>query len=352
MPFNNEEAYDMLMLLGECRQNFRAAERLYAERFPYRPQQSRHVFSRLACRVKRFGVVRPHHNIRHRIKRTVQDNRTAEVIAGVELYPHLSVRDMAREFDITKSSVQRILKENKFYAYHVNLCQELRDQDFNNRLQFCNWLLGQTQFFHRNILWTDEATFKSNGQLNLHNAHYWSEVNPHWMVEMNNQNLWSLNVWCGILGDTIIGPFYFDGTLNGRRYAEFLAGTLQHDLLGDIPLAIRRRLWLQQDGCPAHYAAVSRAICDQKFPGRWIGRGGCVAWPARSPDLTPLDFYLWGRLKNLVYKHRPTTKEEMKNRIQEACQNLSAREILNAVDSVRLRLEKCVAQNGRQFEHL
>jgi hypothetical protein len=36
--------------------------------------------------------------------------------------------------------------------------------------------------------------------------------------------------------------------------------------------------------------------------GRWIGRGGPIAWPPRSPDLTPLDIFLWGYVKNTVYQ--------------------------------------------------
>ena len=47
-----------------------------------------------------------------------------------------------------------------------------------------------------------------------------------------------------------------------------------------------------QDGAPAHFARAPREVLDRWFPGRWIGRGGAVRWPARSPDLTPLDFYL------------------------------------------------------------
>ena len=38
------------------------------------------------------------------------------------------------------------------------------------------------------------------------------------------------------------------------------------------------------------------------YPGLWIGKGGPVAWPPRSPDLTLLDFFLWGHIKSLVYK--------------------------------------------------
>lgn len=32
----------------------------------------------------------------------------------------------------------------------------------------------------------------------------------------------------------------------------------------------------------------------------WVGRGGPVHWLARSPDLSPLDCFLWGHMKPLV----------------------------------------------------
>ncbi|KAJ4439475.1 hypothetical protein ANN_07599 [Periplaneta americana] len=43
-----------------------------------------------------------------------------------------------------------------------------------------------------------------------------------------------------------------------------------------------------------HYANHVRALLDDTFPDRWIGRGGPTPWPSRSPDMTPLDFFLWG----------------------------------------------------------
>ena len=33
----------------------------------------------------------------------------------------------------------------------------------------------------------------------------------------------------------------------------------------------------------------------------WIGHGGTMCWPVRSPNLSYLDFYLWGHMKTLVY---------------------------------------------------
>jgi hypothetical protein len=37
-----------------------------------------------------------------------------------------------------------------------------------------------------------------------------------------------------------------------------------------------------------------RSYLDETLPGQRIGRRGSVEYPPRSPDLTPLDFYLWG----------------------------------------------------------
>ncbi|KOC60757.1 hypothetical protein WH47_06903 [Habropoda laboriosa] len=34
----------------------------------------------------------------------------------------------------------------------------------------------------------------------------------------------------------------------------------------------------------------ARTVLDRMIKERWIGRRGTVRWPARSPDLTPLDF--------------------------------------------------------------
>jgi hypothetical protein len=47
------------------------------------------------------------------------------------------------------------------------------------------------------------------------------------------------------------------------------------------------------------------------FPGKWIGRNGPVAWPPRSPDLNPIDFYVWCPVKNEVHSTPVTTVDEL-----------------------------------------
>ena len=53
---------------------------------------------------------------------------------------------------------------------------------------------------------------------------------------------------------------------------------------------------------------------NEKFPNRWIGHKGSVTWPVRSSDLTSLDYFLWGTLKDMVYKEQPTTSHDMQQR--------------------------------------
>lgn len=152
--------------------------------------------------------------------------------------------------------------------------------------------------------------------------HYWSAENPHWLREVQHQGRWSLNVWCGIIGDRIIGPYFFDQALTSNRFLEFLNNDLPI-LLEDVPLATRRTMFLQLDGCPAHYSINVRNHINGTFRERWIGKGSLFPWLARSPDLTCLDFYLWGRLKDIVFQ----TRMDMENRIRNSIRQLSVVEI-------------------------
>ncbi|GFY05206.1 uncharacterized protein TNCV_2206521 [Trichonephila clavipes] len=62
----------------------------------------------------------------------------------------------------------------------------------------------------------------------------------------------------------------------------------------------------QQDGAPSHGHVSIRDWLNITVPNQWIGPKeppdkACIAWPPRSPDLTPCDFYLWGVIKACVH---------------------------------------------------
>lgn len=180
--------------------------------------------------------------------------------------------------------------------------------------------------------------------------HYWASENPHWMRIVQNQHPWSVNTWCGIVGDRIIGPHFFEGPINGEMYNDFLINNLP-EMLNSIEIQ-QEHIWFQQDGAPPHFARQVRETLNLTFRDRWIGREGPVNWPARSPDLTPLDFFLWGFIKGKVMATAPTTREDMRERIRQACNSVTP-EMLNRVRNCCIkRISKCLEVDGHHFEPL
>lgn len=108
-------------------------------------------------------------------------------------------------------------------------------------------------------------------------------------------------------------------------------------------------MWLQNDGCPAHYAVSVRNYLNNEYPDRWIGRLGPMLWPPRSPDLNPLDFFYWGCIKEKVYDKSVNTIEELRARIQEAARKILP--LLGKSSFIR-RCRACIAARGEHFEHL
>ncbi|XP_069679831.1 uncharacterized protein [Periplaneta americana] len=180
--------------------------------------------------------------------------------------------------------------------------------------------------------------------------HYWSTVNPHWMREVALQIQWGFNVWAGILCDHLIGPFFYDGRLTGDRYIHFL----QHELptLLEVPLQIRITMWYQHDGSPPHSALRVMDHLNDTYPEQWIGWYRPVDWVARSPDLTPLDFFSWGYLKNIVYQEQPMTPQQLRERIILACHDITPAMLQWVRLAMMVRFRTCIRQQDGQFEYL
>lgn len=340
---------DILLVLGECHRNYHAASRVYRDRYPERQQHPNHSVIRKLERKARqghFGRQRAHHEYDE------NDPRVLVILAAIHLDRHTSSRIMARELGIPRTTILRILKKVKYHPYHITLTQALSIDDMQLRVQFCLWaqqmIRADPNFFYY-VMFSDESTFKNNGELNRHNCHYWSDVNPHWHRQVDNQHRWSIHVWCGIINGYLIGPYFFNDNVNGGNFLALLRNHLPQ-LLEDVDLHTRQRMWIQLDGTPPHYAVIVRNYLNQQFTDRWIGRNGPVPWPPRSPDLTSPDFYLWGYIKNVVYEYAPTTREDMMERIRVACRNVPRAVLLNTVRNFEERLALCIQVNGNNFE--
>jgi len=83
------------------------------------------------------------------------------------------------------------------------------------------------------------------------------------------------------------------------------------------------QLWIifQQDGVPPHWGSHVCRFLDATFPNKWTGRDGPTSWPPRSPDITPLDFFLWVYVKDKVFSTPVPDITNLKARITRFCYN-------------------------------
>jgi hypothetical protein len=86
------------------------------------------------------------------------------------------------------------------------------------------------------------------------------------------------------------------------------------------------------------------------FPGRWVGRDGQIPWPPRSPDITPLNFFLFGYVKDIVYKTPVTSLDELKLRIVAVIETVTPQMLENTWRETEYRLDILRATKGMHIE--
>jgi len=103
-----------------------------------------------------------------------------------------------------------------------------------------------------------------------------------------------------------------------------------------------------------HFTLGMWEYLNESFPNRWLGSGGPVAWPPRSPDLTPLDYYLRGHMKTLVYETNVDSRAALRHRIFAAAEHIRNHpdNMKSATQSLLMRAENWIATGGGHFEHL
>ena len=287
----------------------------------------------------------------------VSEEHVERIHDAFQRSPRKSTREASRELAIPQTTVWRVLKSRlHMKPYKLSLVQALNNDDKKMRRAFCESMLEMVEddetMFSR-LIFSDEATFHLSGAVNRHNVRIWGKDHPHETVEHQRDSP-KVNVFCAVSQDRVYGPFFFEGnTVTGQAYLEMLQNWLFTLLQADSNDFI-----FQQDGAPPHWHLGVRAFLNENMPQRWIGRRGAkdlalCAWPARSPDLTVCDFFLWGYVKDKVYvPPLPANIDDMKARITAAIKTVD-RDILRRVwDEFSYRLDVVRAAAGGHIEHL
>lgn len=354
MSLTETERINLLMMrgYGDRVRSYDEVVHLFNDTFPDRPPISKSTVCRTVQRFLDTGNVKDRPRSGRPLSAT-DENTSIEVLQSFIEEPHTSTRTAAINHGISHFSVLKVLKQNHYHPYKVRLVQELSEDDFDRRVEFCETMMDryvQEPNFLAKIVFSDEATFTLHGDVSRHNCRYWSDDNPHWMRESHTQKPEKVNVWAGIVGNHIVGPFIINGNLNGVTYELMLRETIIPALRAVLGRSYNT-VWFQQDGAPPHYALQVRALLDREFRNRWIGRRGAIEWPPRSPDLNPLDFFLWGYLKQRVFLTKPANTEELIHRITEETRQIPPEMIQKVIEGFYHRLGYCQEKLGQHFEH-
>ncbi|GFV84019.1 DUF4817 domain-containing protein [Trichonephila clavipes] len=113
-----------------------------------------------------------------------------------------------------------------------------------------------------------------------------------------------------------------------------------------------QELWFQQDGATCHTARATIDLLKDTFDDRLISRFGPVNWPPRSCDLTPLDYFLWGYVKSLVYADKPQTLDHLEDNIRCVIADIRPQMLEKVIENWTSRLDYIRASHGSDMPEI
>ena len=209
MTLTNEQRVKAIQLNYQNNNNGAKTARLLSDEYNIPRVQSQNIKS-LIRKFESTGSVRDAQRAGRPVVATSleKSNELQELLLHT---PQKSSRRLSAELAISDRSVCRILKKLKMRPYIPRVLQSLHDGDQDRRLQFCEIFLNKVNediTFLEKIWWSDETTFKLNGHINHHNCVYWSNENPHIILE-KDANSPGVTVWAAISCMGLIRPIFF-----------------------------------------------------------------------------------------------------------------------------------------------
>lgn len=335
----------------------KAVLRACLKEFGKRNEPSLRTISHVVQKFHQFGTVHDLRKGRAGRKTSVVTPENVERVQ--ELYaenPSTSQRQASRAIGISKTSVSRILKTKlDLFPYKIQVHQELNDYDMARRKEFAQILIKlieDNNISPGKIWFSDEAHFWLSGYVNKQNYRFWGKEPPR-IFETTSKKPQRVTVWCAVCYNGILGPYFFDGNVNGEKYLQMLKNYFVPNAQGHQSV---EGFYYMQDGALPHRTSAVFEYLDEHFPGRVIGLGykdrygEGYDWPPYSPDLNPLDFWLWGYLKDEVYKRSPKTIEEMKTTVQNVIAKIGENTRRSVLLNWRNRLVACIEADGGHIE--
>ena len=131
----------------------------------------------------------------------------AQELMNSNVHGVTSAKIIAENVGCSKSTAYKYVCYKPYKPRHV---QELLPSDFGLREAFAQRAMAELDF--NRVLWTDEASFHLNGNVNSIRGNAWS---PAPVKVLHEQPLHSpkVLVWCGFKTDFVMDPCFFDNPI-------------------------------------------------------------------------------------------------------------------------------------------
>lgn len=278
------------------------------------------------------------------------DDFVEKIKQAVDANPRNSMRSHAKHFKVSEGTIRNVVHENMGYkSYALKKGQFLSKEMKENRLIKSKMLLNKLKHpAKQDLIWffSDEKNFDQDQKVNRRNDR-WMCKDPSEVPRIMQNKFPASVMVLGVVSSEghVMPPHFFPQGLrvNSAAYIEVLKTVVKPW----IDSVRNGRLYVfQQDSAPSHKARLTQEWMAENFHDHVTPD----TWPPNSPDLNPLDYYVWGVIEKEVNEHFHNTLDSLKATILSVMSNMSHEHLVTACRRFRSRVEAVIKADGGFFE--
>jgi len=262
--------------------------------------------------------------------------------------PGLSLRKLAKILGVSETTIRRIAEEDlHFKSYVIKVRQTLSEAAKVNRVARCNLLLCslKNEAAGRITFFSDEKIFSVDAKVNRKNDHLFAR-DPEDVSTARTKFPTSVHVLSVVSSEGhVMLPHFFqkEETVTEKIYLRILTRVVKPWI---DTVAAGRPYVFQQDGTPAHTSHLVQNWLSDNMEMFWSKE----FWPANSPDLNPMDYYVWGVVERVINKLRHPNVTSLQTAIKAAFVNMDKDALQRACQRFITRIETVIETKGDYIE--
>lgn len=273
-----------------------------------------------------------------------ENDLSESIIVILTEMPFATAKFLAKRLCCSPNTIKKILIENLGYKKYIRrwVPHELTWQNKCDRVQKSEALLNillehkKTNFAH--IITLDESWFYFRYQAKAMFAPSPEKVPPRISNKISSKKCM---ITIAFSGNRL---YCLDGLPKGTKFnqdyfIENILSTIVENIKNSKNRTSIKLFEIHMDNCKIHNGSKSKTFLQIKKLNR-------VPHPAYSPDISPCDFWLFGKCKNLLEEKEISSQDELINEIDQLFDDITFEELQSVFDEWIERLKLVIMNNG------